>query len=179
MSWTLHLRPILNPWTDKALVTCGRALYVAQAFESKCLELVRFGEIAGIVDSDPIIKLDDLIAQTPADQLLARTIARLGQLVPGIQPEETAALAAAREARNYIAHECALFAIHTTNVQSLQARMVRLRDEIASLAAGDNVVSTWLHQVTERAEATPLPLVVDYPRMIDDWVLGPVRLLVE
>jgi hypothetical protein len=35
MAWTLHLQPIQNPWADAAMLTGGRAMYVAQAFEEK------------------------------------------------------------------------------------------------------------------------------------------------
>jgi hypothetical protein len=179
MPWTLHLQPVRQPWTDSALLTCGRALYVAQTFEKKCQSLVRFGEMAGRINADPAINLVDLIAQTPADQLLARTLARLGQLLPDAQAQARTVLAPAREARNYIAHECADFEIHIERVDSLLEKMIRLRAEVANLAAGDNLISTWLHQVTERKESTPSLLIAAYPKMIDDWIFGPVLPLLE
>ena len=160
-------------------LTCGRALYVAQAFEEKCQTLVRYGEMAGMIEANPDIKLDDLIAQTPADQLLARTLARLATLLPGAQGQAETVLTPAREARNYIAHECTLFAIHSARVTSLHERMIRLRVEVAKLTAGDNVISTWLYQIAEWKESTPTFLIASYPTMIDEWVFGPVLPLLQ
>jgi hypothetical protein len=57
--------------------------------------------------------------------------------------------------------------------------MVRLRIEVANLAAGDNLISTWLYQVTERAAYTPRHLIDAYPEMIDRWVFGPVLAILE
>jgi hypothetical protein len=179
MPWTLHLQPICNPWADEALLTCGRALYVAQAFEGKCQELVRLGELVEAIRASPTANLDDLLLQVPPDQLLMRALKRLRRLLPDAESKTDSVLTPARAARNYIAHECAHFDIHFARVDPIRARMIRLRSEVAKLAAGDNLVSTWLYQVEERTPDTPRRLVEAYPRMIDDWVFAPVLDLVQ
>lgn len=173
----MDLRPIRNPWADHALLTGGRALYVAQAFEEKCRSLLRFGHLTKGAEADPIASLEDLIARLPADQLLGGTLTSLASLLPAAHKHgET--LTAARGARNYIAHESLHFDLHSTSREGLMERMDALRQQVRVLAEGDNLISTWLFHVEERDEPAPTHLVESYPLMIDQWVFEPVRALV-
>lgn len=162
MGWTLHLQPIRNPWADPALLTGGRALYVAQAFEGKCRSLLRFGYLAQGVGSDPIASLEDLIARLPRDQLLGPTLTSLASLLPEAH-EHREVLSSAREARNYIAHESVLFGIHSQGWEELAERMAELRRQVRILVDGDNLVSTWSHHFHERGQPTPTELKEAYP----------------
>jgi hypothetical protein len=178
MGWTLHLQPIVNPWTDEALLTAGRALYVAQAFEQKCRSLLRFGHLVEYLDADPIERLEELIARVPADTQLGPTLRRLAELLPEASANREV-LSSAREARNFIAHESVQFGLHTLDWRELAIRMLDLRREVGILAVGDNLVSTWTFQLHERGEPTPKWLISAYPSMIDEWVFEPVRELVD
>jgi hypothetical protein len=68
----------------------------------------RFGEIAA---ADPVATLDDLIAGLPDDRRLHETLKELGRLGE-VSTADAARLSAAREARNFIAHQGALFDIY-------------------------------------------------------------------
>ena len=178
MSWTLHLQPIRNPWSDEALLAGGRGLYVAQAFEEKCLSLLRFAYLIEALDSDPVARLEELIESVPKDRLLKRTLDELARLHPAAK-NQTEALSQAREARNYIAHEGLRFGIHDMGAFGLVDSLVELRRQVQLLATGDNLVSTWSFWLHERNQPTSLDLVNSYESMIDSWVFEPVWELVE
>lgn len=172
MAWTLHLQPIQNPWADAAMLTGGRAMYVAQAFEEKCRSLLRMGHIVAGIESDPVAKLEDLVACVPDDKMLGATLIDLATVWPDAG-EHQAVLSAAREARNYIAHESLRFGIHS-RWESLGERMFELRRMVRALADGDNLVSTWWFFIEERHQSAPSRLIAEYPTMIDQWVFEPV-----
>lgn len=178
MGWTLHLQPIRNPWADAAMLTGGRALYIAQAFEEKCRSLLRFGYLSEGLESDPIASLEDLIAAVPEDRLLGPTLQNLASLLPEAA-EYRENLSSAREARNFIAHDSMRFGIHTSDGQDLAQRMAELRQMVRLLADGDNLVSTWTFQLHERGQSVPASLKAAYPSMIDRWVFEPVWELVR
>ena len=92
----------------------------------------------------------------------------LGKTIQGILAHDdigdraavTAVLEKAREARNFIAHEgmavglmAGLRAIH------LSEHVARLRSAISDLAVGDNLVSTWCFEISEKE---PAPSIKDY-----------------
>lgn len=178
MAWTLHNQPIRNPWADKALLTGGRALYVAQAFERKCQSLVRFGFLVEGLEADPVARLEELISQVPGDTQLGPTLRRLSDLMPEARGHEEV-LSAARIARNYIAHEGVSFSIHSEKWSDLTEQMLTLRRMVTTLAAGDNLVSAWSFGLHEWKQSTPHALIAAYPAMIDEWVFEPVWKLVN
>jgi len=178
MSWTLHLRTIGNPWADAALLTGGRALYVAQAFEEKCRSLLRFAYLVEAVDADPVAQLTELIASIPNDRMLKQTLDELDRLHPDARRQPNA-LARAREARNYVAHEGLRFGIHDERAFGLVEQLGNLRRHVKELATGDNLVSTWSFRLHEPRESLPRALIDAYESRIDKWVFEPVWDLVE
>jgi hypothetical protein len=78
MAWTLHFQPIRNPRADDALLSLGRALYISNAFEDKCRYVLRMINLIDKINGDPVLKLEEAIAQVPKDKMLDPTLQRLG-----------------------------------------------------------------------------------------------------
>ncbi|MET9463170.1 hypothetical protein ABZY05_50925 [Streptomyces canus] len=82
-------------------------------------------------------------------------------------------LHAAKEARNFIAHQGAGAGyVSDLTRDSILTHASRLRTAVADLARGDNIVSTWCHGTEEPREPAPQHLIDAYPKLIDAWVFG-------
>jgi hypothetical protein len=189
MSWSLSRFPV-DPRAEHALAAVGRALYIAAQFEDKCKYLLRVGGLAEMATGDPVTTLDDLIARLPEDPQLARTLKKLKRVGP-VSAADAAILRAAREARNFIAHEAALFDIHqhpsgtlretgggrwVYDLSRLRAHLEELTGNVQRLARGDNLVSTWCFDLAEgRDLSRPYDLMEAYEAVVERWVLEPVR----
>jgi hypothetical protein len=173
MAWTLHYQPIRNPRADDALLALGRALYISNAFEDKCRYVLRMINLIEKINGDPVLKLEEAIAQDPKDKMLDPTLQRLGQLLP-VAGEQAEVLAAARRARNYIAHEGGLFSIHSESNAHLCERLEQLRRAVRDLAAGDNLMSGWTFGINNPQELAPQMLIAAYDGVVDRWVFEPV-----
>jgi hypothetical protein len=173
MAWTLHFQPIRNPRADDVLLSLGRALYISNAFEDKCRYVLRMINLIDKIKGDPVLKLEEAIAQVPKDKMLDPTLQRLGQLLP-VDGEQAEVLAAARRARNYIAHEGGLFSIHSESMTHLCERLEQLRRAVRDLAAGDNLMSGWTFEIDNWKELAPQMLIAAYDGVVDRWVFDPV-----
>ena len=187
MSWSLSWFPV-DPRAEDALAAAGRALYIAAQFEDKCKYLLRLGGLAK--GADPVATLEDLIARLPKDRPLAKTLQALERLGP-VSAADAASLSAAREGRNFIAHQGALFDIHqhpsgrlreaiagsrVYDVGRLRAHLEQLRRNVQRLAQGDNLISNWCFDLGEgRHLSRPHDLIEAYEAMVERWVLEPVR----
>ena len=189
MAWSLHRLPVDRRAND-ALLAIGRALYIGASFEGKCKYLLGIASLDEAAKADPVAGLDDLITRLPPGRLLGPTLKELERIGP-VSPGDAAVLSAAREARNYVAHEAGSFNIHrqpgrtireavdgrsTYDLDSLRAHLARLQHNVRQLARGDNLVSTWCFDVDEgRKEARPHDLISTYEATVERWVLEPVR----
>ncbi len=173
MGWTLHFQPIRNSRADDALLTLGRALYISNAFEDKCRYVLRMINLVEKIRSDPVLELEEAIAQAPKDTMLDPTLQSVGQLLP-VAGEQAEVLAGARRARNYIAHEGGLFSIHSEANADLCERLELLRRAVRDLAVGDNLMSGWMFQITDWKEPAPKMLIAAYEGVVDRWVFDPV-----
>jgi hypothetical protein len=152
---------------EQALYASGKALYVANRFELKCQHVLPALKLADAVrlaaafpardaDDDPVEAVKRFFAERPDHKPPGDTLEDLepGPLL-GMSKDEAAVLAAARQARGEIAH-------HGADIGSLDCfdhpRMIeflrRLRGWVADVAAGDAIVTCWLHTIEEKE---PLP----------------------
>lgn len=72
MGWSLssHM-PIRDPEVvDAALLAVGKALYLANAFESKCRFVLRIANLTSYIEAHPEAKLDGAVASLARDKLL-------------------------------------------------------------------------------------------------------------
>lgn len=175
MGWSLsHIRRETPDAVRAALCAAGRALYLATAFESKCIYVLRLGLLAQAIVADPEQSFDAILDSVPYEQRLHRVLEMLVKL-PIVRDEEASILWRAKEARNFIVHECAAFGpIFDVSDQVVRNRMRVLRGEVAYLAAGDNIVSTMHYEIDEK-EPAPREIVEFYPQLVDDWVFNSER----
>jgi hypothetical protein len=174
MGWSVgHRPPPESALIDEILLAAGKALYWANQFESKCKDVLQFAYFIEILEADPVISLEEVAARIPSPKMLNRTLQDLSSNTTiGLNQEQSAILAKAREARNYIAHEGAgaIGVLWSYNVQGMLDTLRSLRVAVINLANGDNLVSEWVYRIEERK--APLPQTADYPDRVDGWVFG-------
>ena len=172
MGWSLsHLQHPNPKLVDSALLAAGKALHLANAFESKCKFVLRIAKLDSYCELRPDATLPDAIASLSRDKLLAPTIAEL-KLFPPVSAKEVIALEKAREARNFIAHEGALFgSIWNARERSVLEHLTKLRAAVAELAHGDDVVSRWVYEIEEK-EVPSKQLLANYAELVDAWIFG-------
>ncbi|MFI5173699.1 MAG: hypothetical protein ACHQKY_02500 [Terriglobia bacterium] len=175
MGWSLsnHLQPCDPAAVDAALLAAGKALYLANAFESKCRYVLRIANLVSFLDAHPGAGLDDAIASLARDKFLHPTIEGL-KTFPIVKENEVELLDKARDARNFIAHEGGAFGdIFYAREPHIREHLDRLRKAVIDLAGGDNIVSRWVYEIDEK-EPAPLGMMLSYPALVEQWVFGDV-----
>lgn len=177
MSWTIHYQPIRNERADNVLLTLGRAIYAASQFEGKCQYVLRIIKLVDTMhpdkSADPVMGLEEAITSLPRDQVLARALQQLAAQMPA-KKSEAELLQAAKQARNFIAHEGASFGLHPPAGQQLVEHLDKLHDAVRDLAAGDNLISLWALGIDEPRATKPSPFIAAYEDALVRWILGPV-----
>jgi hypothetical protein len=85
---------------------------------------------------------------------------------------DIAAIEAACEARNAIAHRVAEMApTASISASELAKRTEELRRHVCALTVGDNLVSRWCYEIEEN-EPAPKQIQEQYPGWIVEWVFG-------
>ncbi|WP_106976724.1 hypothetical protein [Streptomyces sp. NRRL B-24484] len=174
MGWSLgYLKPREPELLGGLFMSAGRALHLANSFESKCKYLLRIGNLVEAFEADPVLALQDAITTLPADKMLGPTLRDLGNRLSHARSWDIDVLDKAREARNFIAHEGANVGdICYADARRILAQVSRLRDAVTDLAQGDNIVSLWVFGTDEPREPAPTHLIDAYPEMVDKWVFG-------
>jgi hypothetical protein len=157
-----------------AFLAAGKALHIANNFEAICKHVLRVAEMASYLEDNADASLSDAFA-VPKERLLDGTIKRLGQF-PDITEEHLCILQRTKDARNFIAHEGALFS--SGGRWLIVARLKALRQEVAHLAHGANLVSLWSYEIENKGPG-PIFFFHEYPKLVDDWVFGHVRDTIE
>ena len=173
MSWSLSHQSVRNPeLADAFLLAAGKALYLANAFEGKCKYVLRMFNLVEAIDADPVLTLEQAIAALPQDKMLGGTLQNILRRSVGDDSSTSALLDKARSARNFVAHEgAAVGAIWDLRKKTIVQSTSLLRSAVGDLAAGDNVVSSWCYEISER-EPAPQMLKAAYPAMLDEWVFS-------
>ncbi|MFY1671281.1 hypothetical protein ACN27G_15110 [Plantactinospora sp. WMMB334] len=179
MAWSLSLHEFRQPvLADALLLAAGKALYLANSFESKCRYILRIMNLVQVIESDPVLTLEQAISGLPQDKMLGATMNDI--VTHPIGGASADLLHNARRARNLIAHEGTPAApIWDLSRRSIIEHAARLRAAVADLAAGDNVVSTWCYEIEEKMPA-PRDFKAAYPDMVTNWAFGDLdRLIAE
>lgn len=175
---------------ERYLETLGRALAVAQHFETCCKDIVKMFEIVVGLRADQLLNLDDI--RLASERLVVElrhlgTAIRRASGLPVSEPHEVAILIGANDARNYIAHEAGLAPLSfpprppapdlarflpKRHHFPLDLNPERLRAEVVALAAGDNLVSVWSYEFYE-GQRTPFG-TNSYADKVTSWVLSPL-----
>ncbi|MEU0071292.1 hypothetical protein ABZ027_17355 [Streptomyces sp. NPDC006332] len=174
MGWSLgYLKPREPRLLDALFLSAGRALHLANSFESKCQYVLRMAHFAEAAQADPVLGLQEIIAGLPQDKMLGGTLRDLLSTSLGSRTTDFDLLDGARKARNFIAHEGAsIGTISSARRGDILEHAVRLRAAVSDLASGDNVVSQWCFHLDEPNESLPRMLIDAYPTMVDGWVFG-------
>jgi hypothetical protein len=171
MGWSLNrLSPRDPELIETALLTAGKALYLANAFESKCRYVLKIANLEAHISTNPDASLVDAVASLAKDKLLGPTINDLKKF-PSVSEPQVTALEKARDARNYIAHEGAYFGSLQARPESIHKHLARLRAAVKDLVPGDDVVSRWVYEIEEK-ELASCHIMTDYPEMVESWVFG-------
>jgi hypothetical protein len=174
MGWSLgYLKPREPRLLDALFLSAGRALHLANSFESKCQYVLRMAHLAEATQADPVLGLQEMIASLPPDKMLGGTLRDLSNTSLGSRTSDFDLLDGARKARNFIAHEGAsIGTVSGARRDDILAHAVRLRAAVSDLASGDNVVSQWCFHLDEPRDSLPRMLIDAYPQMVDDWVFS-------
>ena len=111
------------------------------------------------------------------ERFLHGTIRKLGNL-PETTEQELRVLEQAKDARNYIAHEGAMF-FASSSKWLIIARLKMLREEVSHLAHGANLVSLWSYEIENREPGPRWDIFSEYPEMVDRWVFGDLLKVIE
>ncbi|MFF7969121.1 hypothetical protein ACFZC3_27675 [Streptomyces sp. NPDC007903] len=174
MGWSLsYLKPREPRLLDALFLSAGRALHLANAFESKCQYVLRMANLAEAAQADPVLGLQEMINSLPPNKMLGGTLRELASTSLGSLTSDFDALDGAREARNFIAHKGAsVGSMSAVSQDDILKHVARLRAAVADLALGDNVVSKWCFHLDEPNESLPRMLIDAYPTMVDGWVFS-------
>jgi hypothetical protein len=172
MTWLLGCLPPREPiLLDYFYVVLGKSLYVANAFEFKCRELLGFARFTNACELTGDFDAAVQLVAAMKEKMLAGTLAEMGTAMP-IKSEDIALLERAKDARNFVAHEGGHIGhIWSATAQDINAQLEKLRAEVKALAAGDNVVSRWQYGIQEK-EPAPIGMCEFYPPALEDWIFG-------
>jgi hypothetical protein len=173
MGWSLSFHGPSEPQlVDATLLAAGRALHLANMFESKYYFVLQIARLDSYFKNNPKACLTDgvdAVAALSRRKVLGPAITDLTGF-PDVNPEQAAALDSARVGRNFIAHEGAAFGhVWSAGRASIVGHLAKLRKAVENLAEGDNVVSGWVYEIEEK-EPAPRHFPAIYPTLVDQWV---------
>ena len=177
MGWIINHQPLKQAeLLDAFFLAVGKALCLACAFEAKCKHILNILKLSEYCKNDGHLSDSAALSVLLRSQLLGQTIKNVKGF-RDFSPEGIVILECAKDARNFIAHESALLAwpISDTRADTIHEKITRLRSEVETLAAGDNLVSRWLYEFEEREPAHQI-LYRDYFRRIEQWIFGEIDL---
>lgn len=172
MGWSLDYQSPREPeLLDQFFLSVGKALYLASAFESKCQWVLRIVKIAAHFQRSSDASATAELAKAMKDKLLGPTLNELKGF-PEFTAADVAKLERAKDARNFIAHESTeIGSLSSATAKVICERIGRLRTELSALASGDNLVSAWVYEISEK-EPPPRGIQSEYPEWVSQWVFG-------
>jgi hypothetical protein len=173
MPWTIDLRTPQEPeLLNEFLLVLGKALALANNFESKCTHYLRVIAISNATKEGA--SLDDIaqIALQFRPEMLASTLKKILQS-DSISQSIRDVLNRARESRNFIAHQGGSVGdLYGVNAKAFTNGISVLREHVENVAHGDNIVSRWAYEVSERLPA-PRSMADGYVPLVMAWVFDP------
>jgi len=146
----------------------GRALCIAQNFESNCRSLAILLDAKNSQGKSPNqIEFQELIEKL-SKRMLAGAIQQLGKHFP-IPEQIEKLLEEAKDARNWIAHDSMKVLFDLSNLdERLSADLRELREKVRNLAIADGMVAAWCFGISE-GEAVGSN---GYEEKIESWVFS-------
>lgn len=185
MGWLIsRFRPPEPRLLNKFFRVLGKSLYIANAFESKCKFVLNITRLGKCYDETGDGHAAFELARSLKDKMLDGTIKELRTILP-VRLDDDAdiarleqqidALFKAKDARNFIAHEGGNIGyIYDARASHIREQLDALRAQVRLLAAGDNVISTWVFEIEEKDEVYIPSIRRFYPAVLERWVFdGP------
>jgi hypothetical protein len=160
------------------LESLGRAIAVAQNFESNCKYVLMILEVENALERKQYSSLREArpYVEKLLQLMLGGVVHRFGKSGE-FSRAEIDTLVAAKDARNYVAHEAAFELVICNGPfgPSLMDKVNRFEREVTNLTEGDGLVSLWSFYIQEH-EPQPLS-TISYPSDARTWVLEPLTRL--
>lgn len=154
----------------------GKALALAQSFESNCKFVLLIANINKEIESGTITSLPEI--QSYSEKL--ETWFKLGGGVTqfkdrhNISANEVEILRNGKEARNFIAHEAAHPMLHGKKAsREIIVSLPRFRINVRNLATAENLISRWSYMIQEK-DSPPVQYSNAYAERVCAWVLSDV-----
>ena len=172
MGWSLDYQKPREPeLLDRFFLAVGKSLYLASAFEAKCQWVLRIVKMASHYERTGDASATVELTKALKDRLLGPTLNEMKGF-PEFNANDIGTLERAKDARNYIAHESAeIGSLSSATKKVIREKLIRLRDELDALVRGDNVISSWVYEITEK-EPAPRGIQSEYPEWVSKWVFG-------
>lgn len=177
MGWSINHQKMHNSDLKSFFFgVVGRLLYLANHFEEKCSFVLKVAKLEEHIEENGSLPVSDELVGLLKDKMLGKTIIEMGE-IPSFTKDDIDALDKARKARNLIAHEGAAIGYPITTVRSklVLDQLTKLREAMTDLIEGDNLVSGWVYEITEK-DYPPQDLIADYPQRVAGWVFSGVDL---
>lgn len=151
-------------------------MLLCQGFEDTCKRTLRWWSVAKRLSDGDRIDLES--AAKDSERLMESFLGIALRKIVGeykINDEDARTLTAAKDARNYIAHESAN-SCSQSNFEIVfgHDEWTVLREHVLALANGHNLLCCWAYEFEER-QPRPLTLSQAYPQQITDWILRPIE----
>jgi hypothetical protein len=172
MGWSIGYLPPKEPeLLNEFLLLVGKALYLSTVFEAKCKYVLRIMKIATYWEETRSVAATEQLIQTLRDRMLKTTITQLERFSE-FNETDIEALLKAKDARNFIAHECAnIGELSTASAMIILGQAELLRQHVEFMAAGDNLVSRWVYEIEEK-EPAPTRIQREYQAVWRDWLFA-------
>ncbi len=174
MAWMLDLRPVSHERATDLLLMLGKITRLGWDFEHKVKYIGHMSQLVTTVQGNPDMGLEEIINSLPTNKYipLAQRINAFGKSIG----DDMKVLHTAREARNLLIHEGGEFPLRgrmPADSSQISEWMEKMRLHVRQLAAGENLVGSWVYSIDER-QPPPRALVDGYEKSVEEWVFSSV-----
>jgi len=154
--------------SKQALLAAGKALSIANEFENTCKFILHVAKLSEFLRNtpDPVL---ETFNKAFRERMLHGTLKALSDL-SYVSENEVSVLERAKDARNYIAHEGAVF-LASENRWLVVAALKTLRQQVLHLINGHNLVSLWEYEIQNKQPGSRQYFEL-YPTQAEIWVFG-------
>jgi hypothetical protein len=157
------------------LSAIGRALCLGQHFEFTCKRVLAVLDVAGQIREGLPVDLAHWVKNIDeyTESRLGNAVQKYGR-IHDVPPDVVLILRKANQARNSVAHEAAIMTFGAdSEATNMRSKASRLRQMVADLAAGHNLVSTWAYEIEER-HPPGITIRTTYEPGVVRWVMEPL-----
>ncbi|MBU1937676.1 HNH endonuclease [bacterium] len=160
------------------LFALGRAMAIAQNFEQNCKYITQITDLDKEYARGGIKDIEDMRAYS---ERLLKKLQGVGVALHRLRSNikigsgEDEILRLACNARNYFAHEGAKPCICFGSAKDILEKIPQFEEHVRNLSRGDNLVSGWVYEISEKEPAQRTSIHDTYVNAIVEWVLTPFR----